>query len=268
MRPDSIDYLIKLVKTRSGLLLTPEKQYLLESRLLPIARSRNLQNLDALVQHLKAQSNETLLVEITEAMTTNESSFFRDGKPFENFRQHILPLVRKQVGGRQNLRIWSAASSTGQEPYTIAMTLMEENAPGWKHEILATDLAGKVLDKAKQGVYSQFEAQRGMPIQLLLKYFTQLPDTSWQIKENVKSMVKFQPQNLLENFAGLGKFDIIFCRNVLIYFDEPTKLAVVERMCANLQPNGVLILGSTESIMDKNTRLKAIESMRGMYQLT
>jgi chemotaxis protein methyltransferase CheR len=209
------------------------------------------------------------MAEVTEAMTTNESSFFRDGKPFEQLRQIVLPKLRENAGARRTLRIWSAACSNGQEPYTIAMTLLEDAAknPGWKYDIVATDLAAKVVEKARLGIYSQFEAQRGMPIQLLLKYFAANPDTSWQVKEELRSMVQFRTQNLLEDFAALGTFDLIFCRNVLIYFDEPTKAATIDRLSTRLQPSGFLFLGSTESILEKNTaRLTQPEGLRGIYQ--
>jgi chemotaxis protein methyltransferase CheR len=269
LRPEDAQYLIDLFKKRSGLLLTLEKTYLLESRLLPIARHHNLHDLGGLVAHLRGHPGDALLVELTEAMTTNESSFFRDSKPFDQLRDIVLPIVREKAGARKQLRIWSAACSTGQEPYTVAITLLEDAVknPGWTFDIVGTDLAQKVVDRAKQGIYSQFEVQRGMPIQLLVKYFKPQPDTNWLAGDQIKSMVQYRVQNLLESFASLGKFDIIFCRNVLIYFDEPTKTQVIEKLCDQLQPGGVLFLGSTESILPGNKRLKQIEGTRGIYQL-
>ncbi len=269
MHASDIDFMIKLLKQRSGLTLTPEKAYLLESRLLPVARANGFNTIDEMVAKIRTQPVEKLMVEITEAMTTNESSFFRDGKPFEQLRQAVLPKVRTLAGARRNIRIWSAAASTGQEPYTIAFTLLEEQAanPGWQYEIIASDLAEKVIERAKQGVYSQFEVQRGLPIQLLVKYFDSLPDTNWKVKDNIRAMVKFQTLNLLNDYGALGKFDIIFCRNVLIYFDEPTKGSIIERLCNSLQPGGILYLGSTESILEQNKRLVQLEGLRGIYQL-
>jgi len=268
MHTSELDFMIRLLHTRSGLALTHDKQYLLESRLMPIARANGCKDYSELVSLLRTRPTEALLTEVTEAMTTNESSFFRDGKPFEHLRQIILPQLRQNAGARRTLRIWSAACSSGQEPYTIAMTLLEDAVknPGWKYEIVATDLASKIVDKAKQGIYSQFEAQRGMPIQLLLKYFKSNPDTSWQVKDELRDMIQFRVQNLLTDFSSLGQFDLIFCRNVLIYFDEATKAATIERMCNKLQPNGFLFLGSTESIMEKNARLSQPEGLRGIYQ--
>ncbi len=185
MQAQDFQYLAGILKQRSGLALTDDKAYLIESRLLPIARSQNLQDIAQLCNLLKIRNNEALLTEITEAMTTNESSFYRDIKPYESFRTVVLPMLMARPLASKTMRIWSSACSTGQEPYTISMCLKEEGAKlaGWNFEIIASDLAKKVIDKAKEGIYSQFEAQRGLPIQILMKYFSSLPDTSWQIKE-------------------------------------------------------------------------------------
>lgn len=262
-------YLSTLLKKRSGLDLNEDKTYLLESRLLPIARGLKLTDVAALCAHARKTGSEPLLVEITEAMTTNESSFFRDIKPFEVLRQVFLPQLMQKQAARKQLRIWSAACSTGQEPYTIAICLQEDMAkmPGWKFDLVATDLAKKVVDKASVGIYSQFEAQRGLSIQMLLKYFTSLPDTSWQLKDTVRSMVKFQQQNLLTDYGALGKFDLIFCRNVLIYFDEATKAQVTARMAGTLEPHGILIIGSSETLVDPQGKFEALPDLRGAYRL-
>lgn len=269
IRPEDFQFLSTFLKQRSGLALTADKEYLLESRLQPIARARSLNDISGIVFELKKPTSSALATEVVEAMTTNESLFFRDGKPFDYMKQALLPMLRRQAESKKKLRIWSAASSTGQEPYSIALTILEEPAspPGWNYEIIATDLAQKVIDRAKEGVYSQFEVQRGMPIQLLVKYFTQTGDTGWQLKENVRSMVKFQIQNLLEDFGRLGKFDLVFCRNVLIYFDEPAKNDIVRRIVNIMEPGGVLIIGGTESIMDKTINVLPLDSMRGVYQV-
>lgn len=269
LRAGDFAFLSNLLKQRSGLALSDDKEYLLESRLLPIARAHSLADLPALVDVLKGKPAPALIGEVVEAMTTNESLFFRDSKPFDYMKASLLKDLRSRAEMRKHLRVWSAACSTGQEPYSIALTLLEE--PGgpkdWRYEILGTDLAQKVIDKAKSGIYTQFEAQRGLPIQMLVKYFASQPDTSWQLKDEVRKMVSFQPQNLLEDFSKHGKFDLIFCRYVLIYFDEATKSEIVRRMCKQLQPGGILIVGGTESLIDKTLPLKAIEGMRGVYQL-
>lgn len=261
--------LADLLKKRSGITLSEDKAYLLKSRLLPVARSRQMGNIAELCGKLRTQPGEDLLVEITEAMTINESSFFRDIKPYEQLRKRVFPWLMEKSPDKHHLRIWSAACSTGQEPYSVAMCIREdaEKMPGWTFDIVATDIAAKVVEKARLGVYSQFEAQRGLPIQMLIKYFTSLPDTSWRLKDEIRSMVAFHTLNLLEDYAQLGKFDIIFCRNVLIYFDEETRAAIIGKMARSLYPNGLLILGSTESLIDPAGRFMPFEEFRGAYRL-
>jgi chemotaxis protein methyltransferase CheR len=268
MQPQDFKYLANLLKTRSGLALSDDKEYLIDSRLLPIARRHNLADIGQLCNFLRTTSNEALLVEITEAMTTNESSFYRDIKPYESLKNIVFPMIMQKNAMLKSIRIWSAACSTGQEPYTISMCIQEDIAKlaGWRFDIIASDLAKKVVDKAKEGIYSQFEAQRGLPIQMLVKYFSSLPDSSWQIKENIRNMVQFRTQNLLEEYGVLGKFDIIFCRNVLIYFDEATKAQITEKMARALSPNGVLILGATERLVDPNSRFETLNDFRGAYK--
>jgi chemotaxis protein methyltransferase CheR len=269
MQSADFEYLSSLLKKRSGLALTADKQYLIESRLVPIARQLGLTDLSQLCARLKSKPDEALLTEVTEAMTTNESSFFRDMKPYEALRQKIFPMMMEKQADTKQMRIWSAACSTGQEPYTVSICIKEDAAKmlDWKFEIIATDLAKKVVDKAKGGIYSQFEVQRGLPIQILLKYFTQLPDTSWQAKEVLRGMVNFRLQNLLDEYTILGKFDIILCRNVLIYFDDDTKAQITRKMVRSLQPHGVLILGSTESLVDPDGNFAAFDDFRGAYRL-
>ncbi len=269
MQEQDFQYLAGILKQRSGLSLSSDKAYLIESRLLPIARGQNLLDIPQLCNLLRTRPNEDLLVEITEAMTTNESSFYRDIKPYEYLRNIVFPMIMARSPTQKSLRIWSAACSTGQEPYTISMCIKEDavKLAGYNFEIIATDLAKKVVDKAKQGIYSQFEAQRGLPIQMLVKYFTSLPDTSWQIKDIICSMVKFKLQNLLGDYSSLGKFDIIFCRNVLIYFDEATKAQITEKMSRSLTTGGVLIIGSTESLIDPRGLFEPLDNFRGAYKL-
>lgn len=268
MRPDEFQFLSQLLKQRSGLVLGEDKTYLIESRLLPIARSQNLADISQLCNLLKSKPNEALLVEIIEAMTTNESSFFRDIKPYDCLRNIVFPMIMQKQPSKQ-MRIWSAACSTGQEPYSTAICIQEDLAkmPGWRFEIVGTDLARKVVDKAVLGIYSQFEAQRGLPIHMLVKYFNSRPDTTWQVKDTIRSMVNFRMANLLEDYGTLGKFDIIFLRNVLIYFDDVTKAQITEKMSRALLPHGVLILGATESLIDPNGRFKPLDDFRGAYTL-
>ena len=269
MSPEEFDFLSDLVRERSGLVLTADKSYLLESRLMPIARKRGLKSLEDLVAETKSKRDEDLIVDITEAMTTNESFFFRDIRPFDMFRDVILPRIMENRGDKKSIRIWCAAASSGQEPYSLAMVLLEEGIldKGWRVDILGTDLSNEILDKAVAGVYSQFEVQRGLPMQLMVKYFEKKAE-SWQIKDQVKSMVEYKQLNLLNDFAFLGKFDIVFCRNVLIYFDQETKGVVLDRI-ANLMPeDGFLFLGGAETVIGISDRFKPVPDHRGIYAIT
>jgi chemotaxis protein methyltransferase CheR len=266
MTPGDYDYLCKLLKARSGLVLSAEKYYLVESRLLPVARKAGLFNLTGLVARLKGPDAEPLAVEVVEAMTTNESFFFRDKAPFDNFRDTILPALLAARGRSRCIRIWCAAASTGQEPYSLAICLKEmgRELRGWRVEILATDISTEVLEKAKSGIYSQFEVQRGLPVLMLIKYFSQVGE-AWQLGPEVRGMVKYMPLNLLHDFSHLGRFDVVFCRNVLIYFDQPTKTDVLERLADVTEPDGYLSLGSAETVIGLTDRFRPVAARRGLY---
>ncbi|HEX9490388.1 MAG TPA: protein-glutamate O-methyltransferase [Stellaceae bacterium] len=260
------ELLCRLLKERSGLLLASDKAYLLESRLLPVVRRRNMKSLDELVAVLRSRPEEELVRDVVEAMTTNESSFFRDLKPFDQFRDFILPELMKARAGKRTLRIWSAACSSGQEPYSLAMLLSEhkDKLAGWQIEIVATDLSSEILEKAQAGVYTQFEVQRGLPIQLLVKYFRQEGER-WRIDPAIAAMVRFRCLNLLEDFTHLGHFDVVFLRNVLIYFDLQTKTSVLDRIPRVLQPDGYLYLGGAETIIGITDKFQAAPDQRGVY---
>ena len=257
------EYLQKLLKDRSGLVLSADKQYLVESRLIPLARRANLGGISELVQKMRA-GDEGTTVAVVEAMTTNETFFFRDKVPFENVRDTVLPNLLKARANRRSLRIWCAAASTGQEPYSLAMLLKEALPPDWRAEIVATDLSLEVLEKAKAGIYSQFEVQRGLPIQLLVKHFKQVGDV-WQLNPDIRAMVRYQQANLLQDFSHFGIFDIIFCRNVLIYFDQPTKIDVFGRMQKVNEPDGFLFLGAAETVIGLTDAYRACPDLRGVY---
>ena len=269
MQPDEFDYISNLLKLRSGLSLSKEKTYLLESRLQPIARSHGLENISQLIARMRANSDPKLMHEVVQSMTTNETMFFRDNKPFERLKQQILPYLREKEPNRKHLRIWSSACSSGQEPYTVAMCLQDEmmKMGGYSYDILATDLCEKVVEKARQGLYTQFEIQRGLPIQLLIKYFQQAADNHWRVNDATQKMVKFQTHNLMEDCAKFGRFDIIFCRNVLIYFDEATKTQVLNRLASVLNPPGFLILGSAETVLGLTDKFKSFQNDPGVYVL-
>ena len=267
MQADSFDVLQTLLKQRSGLVVTPEKNYLLESRLMPVARKWRVKGLEDLVALVRSKSDERLLTDITEAMTTNETSFFRDGLPFEQFKSIVLPALMQRRSADRCLRIWCAGASTGQEPYSLAMTLREERArlEDWKVEILATDLSTEVLGKAEAGLYTQFEVQRGLPITYLVKYFTQVGD-KWELASDIRQMVAHQPFNLLNDPTSLGRFDVVYCRNVLPYFDRPGRAAVLERIAAQLPADGVLFLGDAEAVLGISDRFKPAAGYRGIFQ--
>ena len=264
MTPSDYEYLRKLLKERSGLDLSAEKQYLVEGRLVPLARKAGVPGIPELVLKMKGGA-EALTAEVVEAMTTNETFFFRDKVPFDHLKESVLPALIKARAARRSLRFWCAASSTGQEPYSIAMVLKETAAlSGWRTEIIATDLSQAVLEKSKAGLFSQFEVQRGLPIQLLVKYFKQNGEF-WQINPDIRAMVQHNQLNLLHDFSHLGTFDVIFCRNVLIYFDQPTKAAIFERMSRIIEPDGVLLLGAAESVVGITDAFKPYPDRRGLY---
>jgi chemotaxis protein methyltransferase CheR len=265
MTPEEFEFLAGLVRKRSGLVLSNDKTYLLESRLTPIARKAELGGIPELVSALRKGTNETLAAAVTEAMTTNESFFFRDKTPFDLFNDKILPHMMKTRGAQRKLRIWSAAASTGQEIYSLAMLIDNEpSTSGWTFDLLGTDLSREVLERAKEGMYTQFEVQRGLPIQLLMKYFTQIGE-SWQLDAKIRNKAQFKENNLLEPLTSLGRFDIIFCRNVLIYFDQPTKKMVLERMANMMPEDGCLLLGAAETVVGITDAFKPVPGARGLY---
>ena len=265
MTPLDYEFLRKLLKERSGLDLSSDKQYLVESRLIPLARRAGLSGIAELVQKMKGGSGP-LTSDVVEAMTTNETFFFRDKIPFDHLRDTVLPALIQARASRHSLRIWCAASSTGQEPYSIAMCVKEFAAlAGWRVEIVATDLSQAVLEKSRAGIFSQFEVQRGLPIQMLVKYFAQVGEL-WQLNADIRGMVQHRQLNLLQDFSHLGVFDVIFCRNVLIYFDQDTKIGIFDRLAKVLEPDGVLALGAAESVVGISDTFKPYPERRGLYR--
>lgn len=266
MTPQDFDWLRKLLKERSGLTLTAEKQYLVESRLLPVARRHGLASLAELVMRLQAPGGMSLAVEVVEAMTTNETFFFRDKIPFDHLRDVMLPALAAARARQKRIRIWCTAAASGQEPYSIAMVIrgMSAQLRGLTIEILATDISGAVLERAKAGLYSQFEVQRGVPIQLLVRYFSKVGE-NWQIAPEIREMVQFRPLNLLHDFKPLGRFDVVFCRNVLIYFDQPTKVAVLERLARQMPEDGYLVLGAAETVVGLSEAFRPLPEHRGLF---
>lgn len=262
------EYLRDFLMKSSGLVVKPEKEYLLKSRLEPLARSQGMESISELVSKMKSPTARDLQITVTDAMTTNESLFYRDKTPFEHLDKIMLPYLLEARKAKRRVRIWCAASSTGQEPYSIAMSLKEQAAKvaGWNFEILGTDISKTVLAKASSGEYTQFEVQRGLPIKLLLKYFTQQGE-NWVLNEDIRKMVKYQEGNLLASFSNIGKFDIVFCRNVLIYFDLETKKQVLEKIAMQMDRDSYLLLGAAETVMGVCDKFEAVKGARGLYKM-
>src|SRR5262245_36574260 len=209
--------------------------------------------------------SSSITAQVVEAMTTNETFFFRDKVPFEHFRDAIMPEVLKLRAARRSIRIWCAAGSTGQEPYSLAMSLKEMGAAlaGRRVDIVATDLSTEVLEKSNSEIHSQVEVQRGLPIQLLVKYFKQSGEL-WQINPELRTMVQHRQLNLLHDFSQLGTFDVVFCRNVLIYFDQETKINIFGRLAKVMEGDGFLVLGAAETVVGLTDVFKRFPVQRGL----
>ena len=263
--PD-FDHFCRLVQARSGIVLSPDKAYLVQSRLEPVARAEKLMDVQALLAAVRVGAPTSLVGRCIDAMATHESLFFRDSKPFDALRQRILARLHAARPAGAPLRIWSAAASTGQEAYSIAMVIQEmaSTLGSRRVDILGTDIAREPLQRARDGVYSQFEIQRGLPMQALVRHFDK-DDGQWRIKPNLRSAVTFREWNLLADIRPLGQFDIVFCRNVLIYFDAPTKTRVLEAIAKQLTPDGVLFLGGAETVLGLTESLRAIQGEPGAY---
>ena len=268
MNLQDFEWIARLLKQRSGLVLSQDKAYLIESRLNPVARKHDLKSCEELISKLRMNGDESVLREVVEAMTTNESFFFRDQKPFDQFRDLVLPELMRNRANQKRLRIWSAAASSGQEAYSLAIILKEQanRLRGWNTSILGTDISTDILKRAKEGIYTQFEVQRGLPINHLVRYFKKIGER-WQINDDLRDMVEFKHLNLLDTFSGLGKFDVIFCRNVLIYFDRETKTKVLDSIANHLEPDGYLYLGGAETILGISDRFELVPGCRGLFGL-
>jgi chemotaxis protein methyltransferase CheR len=250
---------------RTGIQLTTEKRYLVETRLDPVMRQFQLPSFSAVVQRLKT-ADRVLEVAVVDAMTTNETLFFRDKQPFDLFQNEVMPQLIASRRNTGRIRIWCAACSSGQEPYSLSMILdeMKPKLHGMQVEIVATDISEKVLAQAREGLYSQFEVQRGLPIRYLLKHFTQV-GARWQISKAMGERIQFKSVNLMQGFRALGPFDIIFCRNVLIYFGEQTKRDVLARMSDVLTPDGYVFLGGAETVLGLTSALAPHKVERSLY---
>ncbi len=246
------DFIRKLVLDRSAIVLEPGKEYLVESRMLPLLHSEGLDTIESLVSKLRSGGMRNGLSDkVVDALTTNETSFFRDVHPFEALKKHVLPEVLGKNKATRELNIWCGASSSGQEPFTIAMVLRNDfpELINWKINFISSDISREMLARCRTGKYSQLEVNRGLPAMLLVKFFER-DGTDWKIKDDILKMVQFREVNLAEPFPPMPKVDIMFLRNVLIYFDVETKKSILGKIRKVLKPGGYLFLGAAETTMN------------------
>jgi chemotaxis protein methyltransferase CheR len=267
MSPETFEHLCRILKHRSGIAITAEKLYLADVRLSPVARKHGFDSVDALAGALFHTTDEKLLVDVTDAMTTNESFFFRDTVPFDNFRKVSLPYMIEARANVRRLRIWCAACSSGQEPYSLSMILDEHKAKldGWQIDIVATDISRGMVERAKDGSFTEFEVKRGLPEGYLARYFDEVPGQRWRVKDFLRPRIDFQVFNLMDDPAAFGRFDIVFCRNVLIYFEPETKAGVLRRVHSVMAEDGFLTLGAAETVVGITDIFQLSSLGRGLY---
>ena len=266
MNAADFNCLADLLKRRAGFHLSPRKTQLVTSRLAPVARLYGFRKTDELLAELHDPSEEMARA-VTEAMMINESSFFRDKAVFEHFRGVILPSLLSARASSRRLRIWCAAASTGQEPYSLAMVLDEANiAKDWRIELIATDLSSAALARAAEGRYSHHEVQRGLSAQMLVRHFTQEGE-DWRVSERLRRMVAFRTFNLLDSCGWLGDVDVLYCRNAFLYFDPQAKRACLQKFERMLAADGYLVLGTSETLEGTSTAFAPVDSsLRGVYR--
>lgn len=266
MTPDDFAFVCRLVRDRSAIVLEPGKEYLVESRLTPVVRKYQLPSLGALVTKLRSPTEQELRTRVVEAMVTTETSFFRDVTPFEGLRRTVLPELVAARAPERRLNIWSAACSSGQEAYSAAITIRDHfpDLASWQVSILATDISSDILEKARAGLYSQVEANRGLPATALVRHFRQ-EGTNWRLSDPVRRAVEFREMNLIRPWPALPRMDIVFLRNVMIYFDVDTKKAILARVARLLRPDGYLILGAAETTMNLDDSFRRVDGLKGGF---
>lgn len=263
---DTFAFVADLVRRRSAIQLEAGKEYLVESRILPLAREAGMTSVDAFIADLRAHPTADRTALVVEALTTNETSWFRDIAPFQALTQHVVPELRA-ADNLARLRVWSAACSTGQEAYSIAITLTDALGPVLPVEITATDLNEQVLERARSGTYTQLEVNRGLPAPVLVRHFRR-SGAGWHVADELRRRIQFRKHNLLEAPPAGGPFDVVFLRNVLIYFDLPTKRAVLERVRGALRPGGFLFLGAAETTIGVHDAYERVVAGRAtVYRL-
>ncbi|MCA9482712.1 MAG: protein-glutamate O-methyltransferase CheR [Nitrospina sp.] len=263
------DFIRKLVLERSAIVLEPGKEYLVESRMLPLLHKEGLESIEILVGKLRGGTKNGLADLVVDALTTNETSFFRDIKPFEALKGHIIPDIIEKNKTTRELTIWCGASSSGQEPFTIAMILRNDfpQLLNWKINFISSDISREMLQRCRAGKYSQLEVNRGLPAMLLVKFFERV-GTDWKVKDDLLKMIQFREINLAEPFPVLPKVDVLFLRNVLIYFDVEMKRSVLGKIKRVLKPEGYLFLGAAETTMNIDASFERLPlPQSGCYQL-
>jgi len=259
----------KLLLERSGMALTSDKLYLVASRLSPVAQRFGLHSVIELMATLRERPREDLIAAVIEAMVTHESLFFRDEKPFEQLAGVVLPELMRARAAQKSIRIWSAACSSGQEAYSIAMLIQEKFplAVGWSWEIVGGDISEAIVRKARAGSYSAFEIKRGLSEERIARHFRRAEGETYSVNETIRRMVRFETHNLLESAARLGVFDVVFCRNVLIYFDTPTKTRVLDNIARQMSADGALFLGGADTIVGVSAKFTGVGQERGIYRV-
>ena len=268
MTEDELAFLAQVVRRRSGIVLPRNKVRFVAGQLAPVMRRFGFRTVEGLIADLR-HGRDALARAVTEAMTTNESSFFRDKHAFEHFRDLILPRLIEDRAASKRLRIWCAACAAGQEPYSIAMLLDDAKlvAKGWNIDLIATDFSAEMIARAEEGLYTHFEVQRGLAIRRLVAHFTQ-EGGNWRIHESLRRMVTFRQFNLLDSYGWLDDLDAVFCRNVLIYFDQKTKAQVIDKIAEMLMPDGALMLGGSEAVTGLSTAFVPVEHAPNIYAKT
>lgn len=257
--PDNYRFLQDYIYRESGIVIDRDKHYLLEARLLPVAKKREVSSVNDLCNLLRATGPADLKRQVVEAMTTHETLFFRDPAQYEALRKTVLPPLIDQRKTTKKLSFWSAASSSGQEAYSLAMMLLDMGLRDWNISIVGTDLSEQILSRARAGLFSQLEVNRGLPVQDLVKHFTR-QGLDWQLKEDVRKMVTFRIFDLRQSMRNLGQFDAVFCRNVLIYFDLETKKKILEEIRRTIIPGGHLLLGGAETVMAAAEKFERVQA--------
>jgi len=265
MTPEDFTFVARLLKDQTGLVLTRDKAYLVENRLQSVVREHRLADLTELLAEVRG-GNPAAATDLIDAMMSKDTGFFRDWKPFKHLAEVVLPNLRRARLAKRTFRILCAGCASGQEAYSVAMQIVEEaqHFTGWRVEIVGIDLSAAAIDAAERGAYNQFEVQRGLPIRRLLRHFTKV-GSGWTINENLRRMVSFRVWNLLEDMFPLGRFDVVLCRNVLIAFDQQTKVATLQKLARLLTDDGVLYVGVNESVTGVSGAFRVIASKLGIY---